>query len=388
MLEWLLGRTRCSSLTRALAVCAICCVASRSQAASVREVVVGSDFRSWTEVAGATPDISTLQGGGLLTIGLRLTDNVGLVVSNAAASSKMEIGTSNLSLVGLGSFSSALVAHLADDRLLLKLTGTVPSGKQNLDSGQLEVVEAIGRPLLGFGMRHYGTGFEGGGSATWSLIAEPDRRITVGVGGLMRGPYRLFEGAGDFRPASEWAATCGASLVTALDQTRVPILIDLTVRGFGTDRLGDADVFKEGAQVEFQAQGLADEGPIHTNAVLRGALKADNATLEPAGNTVASFKSNSGSSVVALLGVDHDLGSSHRLGLVSEFSFIRGSEAPGRNGSAIGVGPHGRFSLGSGVALELTAQYWRGQIDALPGGARDALHGASVELLLRWSGGR
>jgi hypothetical protein len=379
---------RFSGRALTLTVCAMCCLAGRSHAASVRDVIVGSDFRSWTEATGTAQDISIHQNGGLLTVGLGLTDNVGLVVSNSGASSKLGIGSSNFSLAGLSSFSSALVAHLVDDRLLLKLTATAPSGKRNLDSDELEVVGAIGRPLLGFGVRHYGTGFEGGGSATWCLIAEPDRRVSVGVGGLMRGPYRLFEGADDFHPASEWAATGGASVVTNVGLMRVPILIDLTYRGFGTDRWGSADVFKEGEQIEFQAQGLADAGPFHWNGVLRSALKSANATLEPSGSAIASFKSNSGSSVAVLLGMDHDWGPSRRLGPVAEFDLVTGSEAPGRNGSAIGLGPHGRFDLGSGVALELAAQYWWGSIDALSGGARDTLHGASIELTLRWTGSR
>jgi hypothetical protein len=369
-----------------LVVFATCCFVGRPEASSVTGVVVGADYRSWKEKAGGAGDVSISQGRGLLTVDLQLAPTADLIFSNSGASSKLGTGGSDLSLDGLGSLSSALQVRLADDRLLLKLTATAPSGKRELDAKELQVVEAIGHPLLGFGLRHYGTGFEGGGSATWGPIEAPGSRVTVGVGGLVRGAYRLFQGASDFHPASEWAATTGLDLGTSSRPTGVPVRLDLTYRGFGTDRLGDVDVFKEGAQFEIQAQGLADRVPFHWSGVLRSVLKSDNTTLGPAGSAVADFKANSGSAAVVLLGVDHDAGSKGRLGLVAEHDLVTGSDASGRDGSVTGVGPHGQLSLEGGTSLDLTTRYWWGRVDAASGGGRHDIHGVSAELELRWSG--
>ena len=361
-------------------------LASAVHASSIATVMVGGEYRTWEEQAGTSQDRSISQGGGVLTLGLRLASVADLVVSNSGAWSKAGLGASNVSLAGFGALSSALFVHLDNDRLLLKLTATAPSGKTRLDDDDLLIVEALGHPLLGFGLRHYGTGFEVGGSTTWGLIEAQSHRLTIGGGGLVRGPYRLFKAAPDFHAAAEWAMTTGFEMGMSGAQGGAPVRIDLTYRDFGTDRLGAIGVYREGAQLEMLGQGVADRSPFYWTGTVRGVLKSDNRILAPPGSAVADFKASSGDLVGILLSVDRALGSGTRLGLLLEDNVLAGSDASGRNGNVIGIGEHLAFPLGSGMSLRLSSQYWWGRVDAVSGGPRHDFHGVSVGMQLRWDG--
>ena len=366
-----------------LAAVATACFVARSDGASVTGVVVGTDYRSWTELNGAT-DLSISQGGGVVTLGLNLLPTTDLILSNSGARATLGTGTGDLSLTGLGSFSSALQVRLVHDRVLLKLTANAPSGKRELTATELQVVAAAGHPLLGFRQRPYGTGFDGGGSMTWGLVNASGYRLTVGAGGLVRGPFHLYQATSELHPASEWAATTWLEVGVSPQAVGAPLRLDLTYRGFGTDRLGSVDAFKEGAQLEAQARGLGDRETFHWDYLLRGVMKADNTTLGSGGSTVASSKGSSGNSAALLVGVDGDASPNFRLGVVAERDVVGRSDAFGRNGSVTGVGPRARLGLGSGTTLDLATQLWWGRVDGSDGLSHDA-RGLSVQCSLRWA---
>jgi len=359
-------------------------LAGRAHAAGVTGVMLGSSWRSWTATDQSSPFSSLSQGSGQLAIGVGLTPNADLVIATAGAATKLESASGDRSLDGVGAVSGAVLLRLASERLLLKLTTTLPTGTRELDVDQLAVLESIGQPLLGFAVRHLGTGLEAGGSAAWRVHDGPGHRVSVGAGGVVRGAYTLANGMDDLHPAPEWAVTTGFERRGA-DSAPAPLRVDLTWRGFGTDRFGDEDVFREGGQLEAQLAVQGDAAPLHGIAVARAVVKARNELLAPAGSAVASIRVRSGNVSAIRLQGDRDAGADVRFGLVAEGVVVTSSEAEGRNGYVLGAGPHVRFGVGSGASVDVGARYEAGRVDGIDGAPRHGIHGVAVDLRLQWA---
>src|SRR5204863_535559 len=80
-------------------------------------------------------------------------------------------------LLGVNGVASSLMAHLANDRLLVQGTVTLPSAHPAIRPDQLATVETIGLPYLGFDVKHHGNGLEYGGTAAFELVQRPMFRV-------------------------------------------------------------------------------------------------------------------------------------------------------------------------------------------------------------------
>ena len=138
--------------------------------------------------------------------------------------------------------------------------------------------------------------------------------------------------------------------------------------------------------MEFQGVFVTRRGPYLWNGLVRGVVKSDNELFTPASSLVAGLKENTGSGGVVRAGLDREVASSWRLGLVAEFDLLTRSESEGRNGSVAGIGPQFQFALGGHTSIEASGQYWRGSMDGLLAGtARRRVSGVGAGLTLRWS---
>lgn len=316
-----------------------------------------------------------------------LTRNADLVISTSLAGSGVEGGGQPTnSLGGAAPFTAQLFARFADDRLLLQGGVTAPSGQWALDPEEMSVAHALGFPVLGFGLKEYGSGLNLGGAATIAFPMSPSANLSIGVGGIHRGEFTLQAGGGSYRPALERALTAGLDLGTLrTDGSGQPLHLDATYRSFGDDEIDGVKVFAEGDQLELQAEGRSASVNMRSYALARAVLKSENTIFTTTGSAVASFKASSGDGYFVRAGLDRPMRGSLRAGGEFEWNHVVGSDTFGRNGTAYGAGPSLISPLGTGgIILELRGLILWGNIEGTNGGSDSDLRGFSISANFQW----
>jgi hypothetical protein len=344
-------------------------------------------FRYWRIKSQADDKVFTVSQFCVPVVAIaRVGPSADLVLSNSAAVSSLQGGGEPaLSLAGTSAYTAELFVRIAGDRLLLQAGVAPPSGKRALDSDAITVAQAIGTPVLGFGLRQYGHGLEFGGAATFAQPLSPVTMLSIGTGGVARGSYDLLAGAPEYRPASEWAFTLGLDLgPVADDSEQRPVRLDANYRTYGADQVGGTPIFQEGDQVEFQVQARSAGAGWTVRGLARAALKARNSILGLNGGTIGQLKSNSGNGYYIRLGTNAPAKHRMRWGFDGELDNISGSDAIGRNGTVFGLGPFLAIPLGAKASLRLEARYLRGTLDRWTGGERSDLSGLSMSASFRW----
>lgn len=378
------ARARCMGVS---VVVSSVCVALAIVASAHAEVWGGASvpiqFRAWTvKESGRETKVSQFYAP--ITARLVLRPGVDLVIAAGGADSHVGTSAAGAGLNGIAAIQSQLQARLLDRRLLLQAGLTLPSGNRALDARQQGVAQVLSLPVLGLPLKQLGRGLEGGGGASLAMSLSPSIVASAGIGGVIRGPYELIAGQDDFRPAPELAVTTGADLGQPTDGAGRPLRVDLTYRAFGNDEQSGHPVFKEGAQLEMQAQGQRGGDGFRSYGSLRAVLKADNSAMGPAGSTLGALKASSGNGATARLRGDRPLGSSVRVGFDGEWNRVWGSDSFGRNGQAFGLGPIMDWSLANGLGIGLDAMILWGSLKAASGGTDMDLRGASISAMLRW----
>ncbi|MFM7231357.1 MAG: hypothetical protein ACKO3S_05175, partial [bacterium] len=281
--------------------------ASAWAAPEVSHVMVRGSFRTWEGDLPADRTASADQGAGRLSLGLRLASNADLVLATSGGTTTTDLGAGEARLARLADLASSLYLRLADDRLLLQAAASVPLGDASVTRAEAPVLEAVAMPLLDFDLRDYAGGLELGGTATWRALMTPTFGLAFGAGTMWRGAYELIVDEGDFRPAMEWAFTMGADLGAHDEGTASPARVDLTWRGFGTDRLADVPVFRQGGQWETRLSGQRAFGALRTSGSLSSVWKRANTLLASSGTVIGETQSGSGDQLGLRLRADHDL---------------------------------------------------------------------------------
>jgi hypothetical protein len=326
---------------------------------------------------------------------LSLGRSANLVLSTAGASSKLEddgggASDRSFSLDGASDVVAQLFVRLAADRLLLQAGANLPAGKRALTTDEFALARALGHPLLGFAMKQYGQGFDASGAASLGLPLGSAASAAIGAGFIHHGAYTLLDGADDFRPGAEMALSAGLDVgstggVAAGDAAS--LRLDATYRLFGKDELGGAAVFEEGDQVELEAAARTRPARIGASLLGRIVLKQDNTSIGTSGQTVREIKTKAGRSTLVQAGVDAALGSALRGGVDAEWNSFSGSDAPGEDGTAIGVGPALAMPVGARGWLRARVLLLTGTIDGGPGFAERDLSGVAAALGVHWRGG-
>lgn len=359
--------------------------ASAWAAPEVSHVMVRGSFRTWEGDLPADRTASADQGAGRLSLGLRLASNADLVLATSGGTTTTDLGAGEARLARLADLASSLYLRLADDRLLLQAAASVPLGDASVTRAEAPVLEAVAMPLLDFDLRDYAGGLELGGTATWRAVMGPTFGLALGAGTMWRGGYELIVDEGEFRPAMEWAFTAGTDLGPHDEGAPSPARVDLTWRGFGTDRLADVPVFRQGGQWETRLSGQRAFGALRTSGSLSSVWKRANTLLASSGTVIGETQSGSGDQLGLRLRADHDLGAIVTLGLVVDHLRGRNSDDPRRNGHSTGVGPVLVVDATRTLEFELSARYASGRIEPSIGAGTRSLDGSAWGLRLRWS---
>ncbi len=263
--------------------------------------------------------------------------------------------------------------------MLAELALTPRSGKANLTADELRVAESLDLPLLGFGLRRYGSGNEVGGGVTVYALRQDLLRASIGVAGTTRGGFELVQGAGHYVPASEAAITAGFDWGTSDDGP--PVRLDLAWRTFGVDRLDGKEVFAEGDQFESRIDGIRRSGDLVGRAWVRMVLKQDNQA--PANSLVGAYRANSGNAYVLGASLDRPWGEHVRPGLLVEHVQVQRSDEFGRNGYVTGAGPVVTWALDENSSADASLTIYWGRLKGLAGGSDSGLTGLTFALGVR-----
>ncbi len=354
-------------------------------------------FRSWkvtNDSTNAEAKISQLYVPAVAS--LRLGSSADLVVSTAGASSKLDIAggspasDQSSSLSGASDVTAQLFWRLAGDRLLLQGGANLPSGKRELTAEEFAVTRALGHPLLGFGLKQYGQGFDVSGGASIALPLGASSTFGVGGGFIQHGSYTLLENGDDYKPAPEFSVSAGADFGGAADAGSGgggTLRLDGTVRVYGKDELDGAEIFQEGQQIELQAQAQSAPSRLAAFALARLVLKGENTAFTGDGATLAEIKSKAGNDLLIQAGADVPIAGSLRGGVDGEWNRFSGSDTPGYDGSAFGVGPTLGIPVGDGGWLRLRALLLFGSIEASAGQQKSDLSGFAATFAFRWRAG-
>ncbi|MCA9757594.1 MAG: hypothetical protein KDA27_17445 [Candidatus Eisenbacteria bacterium] len=363
-LPWILGPA---------ALGGVLCLAPRVDASGIEVVRIPASYRTW-EIGDSDSTMTVSQLHVPIVTSIGLGESADLVLSTAYGSSTVEppstdgtASASDLSMNGNGDVKGQLFVRLLDNRLLLQAGLGVPAGKVGLDTEQLTVVQALGNPLLGFRMKHYGEGLDLSGGAAFAVPLGSSVTAAVGAGFVTRGAYEFVAGEDDFKPGQETSVSGGVDILSS--GARPALRLDASYRMFGADQLGDNDIFQEGNQLELQATTSFRPATARIDLTGRYVLKDDNEILDPPGTDVEKIVMDAGTAFFVQGEAGFLLGSAF-LGVSGNLtSFDGGEDGDGTTseaaytGSTFGVGPVLEFGLGDSGRLRLGGQYLTGSID-------------------------
>lgn len=358
--------------------------AHAAQSVAVR---VPASLRAWTLAAPDDSETKLDQVYLPVIATVRLSAAWDVVLSSAMSGSSLELENLPASkLNGASDVTAQALFRPAGDRILLQAGVNLPTGKKELDDEELAVAQILAHPVLGFPVKQLGRGFDVSAGAALAGPLGGGLSGGMGVGVVIPGAYALLAGQEDFTPGTEIAVSGGLDLGADGSEAGSGILrLDATYRYFGKDKIGDTEIFEEGAQIELQALGRTSMGELGLSALARSVLKSDNTVLAPAGDDVGDITEAAGASVFGQLGADYPFGEAVRAGVQGEFRLYDGSEGARADGSAIGAGPYVMLGLADRGWLRAGAMLLSGSLEGGDAGDTD-LSGFAVNVGFFWRG--
>lgn len=361
--------------------------AAAEAAAPGAAVRVPFAYRSWTIESPDGSETTLSQFHVPVVSTVSFAPGLDLVLSTSYGSSSLESGDEeSLDLNGAADVTAQLLYRLPGNRLMLEGGINLPAGKKELTAEELDVARSLAHPVLGFTLKQYGRGLDLSGGVAAATLLGPSVSAGAGAGVIIPGGYALLEGEEDYTPGTEIAVSAGID-VGSTESPQDPMLrLDGSYRMYGTDQLGDADIFEEGDQIELQALGRTGLGPLLLSSWNRLVLKADNVVFEDAGDSIEETQEASGTTFAGQLGLDLPVGETAAVGLQGEWRVYDGSEGGRRDGTALGFGPSAMLGLGTQGWIRATALYLTGTLTGVDDLPDDDLSGFAVTVGIFWRG--
>ncbi len=174
---------------------------------------------------------------------------VSLHVSQANASADGFESLSGLTDVQL---AASYFRRVGEGSVVLNLGLNLPSGKQDLTDEEFNTLLLVSRNVFDFRVPGFGRGLGIAPSITWAQPLSERFVVGVGVSFQYRASFDPVEGlAGSFDPGEEVLLTGGFNARVGAGAS---LSGDVSVTLYGTDTLGDVDVFEAGAKTVVTAQ--------------------------------------------------------------------------------------------------------------------------------------
>jgi hypothetical protein len=192
-----------------LCLCAAVPLAAQEPAAGVKSVArTGAAFDGYYFGAGYAIDHIvewTVPVGLSHRFGERLTVDLSSAFAHASAATT----SGNLEVSGATDTDVRLSWAARSGHLIVSFVGTLPTGKQSVDSSAVPLLSALGTEVLGFTTPSFGTG--GGVTGGFATAFKLGQRWAGGVGGSYRwrAGYTPVAGGGDLEPGGEGRGRLG-----------------------------------------------------------------------------------------------------------------------------------------------------------------------------------
>lgn len=305
------------------------------------------EYRAWTleDAGGGKIDVQQTYIPLVATLTARAGTKV--VLSGAAGSSTLD-GAESIDLNALADAKVQIYHQLLGRSLLLIGGVNLPTGARELSDDELALVRALGHPLLGMRLKHYGRGFDWNGGLASAFPIGRAFELGLAGGYLHTGEYVLTEGGASYRPGTE----ASASVALALGRRENRVELRGTYRSYGKDALDDKTLFEEGNEIELGISAEAQWGRVRFETHAIGIDKEDNVsyTRSLTGPFVEALQQRPGRGLSSRAGATFVGSSRWECGVTSEWTHFEDSESDTENGDAYGVGP--------ALALRLGAESW------------------------------
>jgi len=223
---------------------------------------------------------------------LPLAENTELRYYTSLAGAKTSSKKFDRDLSGLTDTRLQVTRSLADDRFLVSLGVSVPTGQKKLNRDQFEVLRVLSAEQFNFPLKTFGEGL-GVYSEVLGVTETGSWILGAGAGALYSGSYKPADNDVSYRPGIRLYLTGSAQLAT--DETdRTNFRFDGVAMLAGTDEANDKKVFRDGPQVDLSASGTRRFDPWSTGVDLRTILRGKDKRLSDKGILAIEQHASSG----------------------------------------------------------------------------------------------
>lgn len=192
-----------------------------------------------------------------VSLSLPLRQNLGLSILASPVSTDIR------GMETLGGLSDAQVAlsyyrRLGESSLVISVGANIPSGQKELSMDEYATSIFVSRNFYNFRVLPFGQGFNVSPAITWATPLSEDFILGVGVSYQYRGDFKPVTGMQEtFQPGDEVLLTSGIDYRLAPNWV---VSADVSYTLYGSDKLGDEEVFRSGNRIITGGQVLGQHG--------------------------------------------------------------------------------------------------------------------------------
>ena len=290
---------------------------------------------------------------------LPLRDNMEARFYFAGAANNLQIASDETDITGLSDARIQISRSLADDRFLLSLGVSLPTGKRKLDqSEERPIIEILAQSFLDFPIRRYGEGF---GFNVLVGGAQKLGEISVSGGVLYEqiGSYRPYDGFGKYDPGDIISVNAGADI----QQDYVTWSGNAVFTTYLPDKMEGNKVFRQSEQLDLRLSGQFDNRLYQLVGQLRYVLRGRNSRYNTSTEQVRERLKLYGSEFQLSAGFTYHFPGKWYAGSLASLRLIGANEEDFGSSNTLMVGGTVGRKLGEYSGLELGVKYLSGEAD-------------------------
>jgi len=298
-----------------------------------------------------------------LVVRYSASDHLNFTLINQPTMANLNRPSGDFSLNGLTDTRLGASYLFAGETMLATAGINLPTGKTELDTVGQAVAQVIPLHALGLRTTYFGGGLDlsAGLSAAFTMN---DWVFGVGAGFVHTGTFKPLQNSGDYNPGDEISLTAG------LDRSfgeESKLLADFTYTLYTTDTSQDADDFKSGPRLLFEARYYFPLQNFDMVVMLRDRIKGKNKTsqVDPA-TDIAKFREEAANShgneldIIAQGG--YALSEKTSIEGLLQVKIYSANESKEKGATIFGIGGGWRHQLTSILHLDADAKFSFGSL--------------------------
>lgn len=288
-----------------------------------------------------------------------LSENTEAAFFVSGARSSYDVGSVEAKLGGLSDARLQLSRSLDEDRFLLSLGISLPTGKRELEPvEERQIIETLAASFLDFPLRRYGEGF---GVSLLVGTAAQLGEVNAGVGVQYEyiGAYTPYVGVEDYDPGDLFNVYAGGDLARGDVSWSGNVLFTT----FVADKIADAKVIKQASQLELQLAGVFDNQRHRLNGLVSYTIRGRNARYDGNTEDVIERLKLYGNEFFVSAGYTSILESGWSFGPSMSLKLIEGDEESFGKSSIFSAAVSAGRQLGERFAADASLRYMTGKAD-------------------------